>query len=1850
MLLLSVMAPMAAYGTEESGAAEPATETEVSNDALPEDAVTNAEVSDDALLEDGAVNEEDNDADAASGGAGVGFDGEDVNSEEDNENLVVTLGEEDGCTLTIPTFVGGTVTAAYGTESTPINSGETLVPGGETVTLAVSPDALYKLSADSLKIIYDEGDGETVKTLTGTTFQMPAAAVTVAADFERDQRWSVTVDDAITNGTLEVSAPVPAAGRALSLTFALKPDSGYSYKRGTLNASYVNGNGDAVKLTLTASTYTASPETLRWTASVPAADFAAPNLADVFVTTEFWDANDAPKMTFTAVPDKTNVDVGDIVTITATITSDTPAYGLSVGFRHEYEALKFDQDSFAEDNPDVTLQYWDAVGGSTNYSEERLHIDSDGHTVIVDENKPLTITLKYKVAARGVNTVTIDGTPHTGIATITAGGTAPIVNNSYPSSQSNLGGSQVYTALLFTDPTLRYADVYVSNYLNFGPSKDAVVNAGRAIATGGTSIYLQTATKATVKLTTEGTAADGTNDSIKDLYYGDTVNAKLIINSEVDAYGFAFVVGGTSYLKVDEAAFKAQYPGFSTVQHDFYLTVYCESNGSTAIVKAGEELVIRLPLKVAASFTTSNLALYTTSKTHILLADPTARLMGAGGITPDIDKPAQSVNDGRWSAIIPGAVADKRAVAAVDLTPNVYPTAPELVVTFKADGGVVFGEAQTGIIGGRAEPVTLTATITAPTGKDVYGFATVAAYPGNYLTLDENATKEANPGLDLNIIEHTGIGTTSASARLYADPNGNQVLIEKGKTYDVKLVFLPYQTIVAGVAATAQVAGTRTVVLGGFTQGKATVLITDPSVRTMSDLRFNMDKNGAAEAAGKAAAFPTDARGTIITTKKLSSLVLSSAGYYTINNLEDLQTFAEAVKAGDNMIWGDIPAAAGLIDLTGVDWEGIGTEQYPYLGTLKGNNISGTPAGRSGVKIDRTVNANNQKVVIGGLINYLGEGGKVSDVTVAGSLSVSNAAAGSSIGGYVGRADGGLVQGLSYNNTAERSISITANNVNGDIGGFVGTAAKASSLASGITYPLYNLTFTGSISVTGNGTTNVGGIAGAYNGLVDDSATTNQSYGVKTDAQFGGSIVGGTNVGGLFGKTNGGVLTYQTGNGIYVDVPTNMARGYAISGGTNVGGVVGAADGTKFDNVFNTGAVSGVNAGGLVGKASGATTITESWNTGAVNGTTAAGGIAGEVSGASLLSNFNLGAVSAAASAGGITGKQTAAPAKYKGNYYVTGSNLGDGITTLSAGHTAAVWVSPENTDKVTLTGTNPGKYSYAGVVNEPAQDTDGVYLLETAADIAWFAKKVNSNVIDGTDNAIHAKLMADIDLSDENHTPIGGNQLYQGYRGTFDGNGKTVTVNLTGTNVSFFGYLRDGAVVKNLTIDGNITGGTNVAGITVSAQGGTITGTEGVARLVTIENCVNRADITATSGAAGIVNAARYAIIKDCTNYGNIKVTSDAATATGGIVGGVSAPDAPSSTTVTGCKNYGDITGGKESGGIVGRVTGGNVTDISAKQPVLVEDCVNYGNISTMALASQLGGIVGNSINRVVLTVNDCANNGDITSPGNYIGGVVGGSVGSSYSGTVTITNSTNSGALTCTYDGTDAARLGAIYIGGIGGYFSMSTTMTQQPEVPTQPGYAAPKDNTNVGTISGPTGGTYSGVLGQAANSTANYDPNEANGNKSVSVGGDKYPGASTGINSGDYMVGADGKVVEKPYVDPGNGGTPPPANNSGGSSAATPPPRTPVRTIAVAPATVNAPVVAAVSPESTAQTAPPEQQNVASQPEIIGDLNVPTTVLEETQSNNVVPIILIIVIVVVVAILLFLGAKKRRGSTES
>ena len=137
-------------------------------------------------------------------------------------------------------------------------------------------------------------------------------------------------------------------------------------------------------------------------------------------------------------------------------------------------------------------------------------------------------------------------------------------------------------------------------------------------------------------------------------------------------------------------------------------------------------------------------------------------------------------------------------------------------------------------------------------------------------------------------------------------------------------------------------------------------------------------------------------------------------------------------------------------------------------------------------------------------------------------------------------------------------------------------------------------------------------------------------------------------------------------------------------------------------------------------------------------------------------------------------------------------------------------------------------------------------------------------------------------------------------FSGTFDGDGHTVTLAISGDSdyQALFAKLAAGAVVKNVTVEGKVTGKKCVAGIAGQATDATITG------------CANKADILATDRyVGGIVAESKNTSISNCYNTGTISSDrSDKGVCLGGIVGNAT-NNTGGGTTVTNCYSIGTIS-----------------------------------------------------------------------------------------------------------------------------------------------------------------------------------------------------------------------------------------------------------------------------------------------------------------------------------------------------
>lgn len=160
----------------------------------------------------------------------------------------------------------------------------------------------------------------------------------------------------------------------------------------------------------------------------------------------------------------------------------------------------------------------------------------------------------------------------------------------------------------------------------------------------------------------------------------------------------------------------------------------------------------------------------------------------------------------------------------------------------------------------------------------------------------------------------------------------------------------------------------------------------------------------------------------------------------------------------------------------------------------------------------------------------------------------------------------------------------------------------------------------------------------------------------------------------------------------------------------------------------------------------------------------------------------------------------------YLGETYAYTVAKADYIT-VSGSFTAA------KNDTITVTLTYAGAGWDGTTKTAPTQDKSGVYLIDTAAKLAWFADAVN-----GGQKAINGKLTANINLNGKPWTAIGTSS--NKFAGTLDGDNYTVSGLVT---TGLVGELAEGGVVENLRVNCAIVSTSSLLGGVANSSAGTI-------------------------------------------------------------------------------------------------------------------------------------------------------------------------------------------------------------------------------------------------------------------------------------------------------------------------------------------------------------------------------------------------------------------------------------------
>lgn len=254
-------------------------------------------------------------------------------------------------------------------------------------------------------------------------------------------------------------------------------------------------------------------------------------------------------------------------------------------------------------------------------------------------------------------------------------------------------------------------------------------------------------------------------------------------------------------------------------------------------------------------------------------------------------------------------------------------------------------------------------------------------------------------------------------------------------------------------------------------------------------------------------------------------------------------------------------------------------------------------------------------------------------------------------------------------------------------------------------------------------------------------------------------------------------------------------------------------------------------------------------------------------------------------------------------------------------------------------------------------------YLIDDVEDLELLAQKVNG---DETANSgvtykdKHFKLTADIDLENEEWTPIGIFDREAPFKGTFDGGRHQITnlkISNGGQYGGLFGYT-EGAVIKSCNVTGEINGYNYTGGIVgyadantkilnCSFQGnvkGKGEGRGGIVGYMSGGGEVNRCYVIGTvTGYREVGGVAGYGVgtIKNCYALADVTAAGDNAGYNAGGIAGYAY-----GVTIENCYYSGEVSASGSAGGIAGTAWGGTI-----------QNCVSLAESVTGSNANRIAG-----------------------------------------------------------------------------------------------------------------------------------------------------------------------------------------------------------------------------------------------------------------------------------------------------
>ncbi|MBQ8687786.1 MAG: hypothetical protein IJ512_04460 [Ruminococcus sp.] len=248
--------------------------------------------------------------------------------------------------------------------------------------------------------------------------------------------------------------------------------------------------------------------------------------------------------------------------------------------------------------------------------------------------------------------------------------------------------------------------------------------------------------------------------------------------------------------------------------------------------------------------------------------------------------------------------------------------------------------------------------------------------------------------------------------------------------------------------------------------------------------------------------------------------------------------------------------------------------------------------------------------------------------------------------------------------------------------------------------------------------------------------------------------------------------------------------------------------------------------------------------------------------------------------------------------------------------------------------------------------ETDTIFTLETAEELAGFAQLVNDSVdtFAGKEVRLGADIVFNADADPDawkqwenlpaaNWVPI-GREYASPFKGLFDGGGHTVSglySMVTEGAAGLFGFSGSGSQIWNVRLENSY----------VCSQDTYAGGICAYSNYAMLQYCINDADVSSEHYiGGGVLGVSMGGQTINCMNTGDVY----GARAAGGVQGEQCARSYTSA-----CYNGGTVTASENAGGITGRLESSNI-----------EYSFNAGEISGGSVA---GGIVGNSVGESYVT-----------------------------------------------------------------------------------------------------------------------------------------------------------------------------------------------------------------------------------------------------------------------------------------